>query len=112
MNYKEKWELLFKDQRFRDKSPTISSDGRTPFENDYGRLISSAPIRRLQDKTQVFPLESNDYIRTRLTHSLEVSYIGGSIGQSVEKYLIERGDIDEKHRGYLEGTEKVPLGTF
>lgn len=101
MNNKEKWELLFKDQRFREKSPTIPSDGRTPFDNDYGRLISSAPIRRLQDKTQVFPLESNDYIRTRLTHSLEVSYIGGSIGQSIEKMLIESGDIDEKCRGYL-----------
>ena len=72
-----------------------------PAFGDYGRLISSAPIRRLQDKTQVFPLESNDYIRTRLTHSLEVSYIGGSIGQSVEKWLIDKGDMQENQRGYL-----------
>lgn len=101
MDNKEKWELLFQDKRFRDKSPTIPSDGRNPFESDYGRLISSAPIRRLQDKTQVFPLESNDYIRTRLTHSLEVSYIGGSIGQSIEKWLISKGDMKDSQRGYL-----------
>lgn len=100
-NYKDKWNLLFEDRRFRDKTQSTISDGRTPFENDYGRLISSAPIRRLQDKTQVFPLESNDYIRTRLTHSLEVSYIGGSIGQSVEKWLINKGDMSEDKRGYL-----------
>lgn len=101
MGYKEKWEILFKDKRFREKSQTIHSDGRNPFESDYGRLISSAPIRRLQDKTQVFPLEPNDYIRTRLTHSLEVSYIGGSIGQSVEMWLIQEGEIKENQRGYL-----------
>ena len=88
MTNKEHWLLLFEDKRFRSKSPTILSDGRNPFENDYGRLISSAPIRRLQDKTQVFPLDKNDYIRTRLTHSLEVSYIASSLGQSVEKFLI------------------------
>lgn len=76
MDNKAKWKLLLSDKRFREKSETIPLDGRNPFESDYGRLISSAPIRRLQDKTQVFPLESNDYIRTRLTHSLEVSYIG------------------------------------
>lgn len=101
MTNKEKWKLLFEDKRFREKSATTLSDGRTPFESDYGRLISSAPIRRLQDKTQVFPLESNDYIRTRLTHSLEVSYIGGSIGQSVEKWLIDKKDMDDDQRGYL-----------
>lgn len=101
MNNKDKWKLLFEDKRFREKSTTTPSDGRTPFESDYGRLISSAPIRRLQDKTQVFPLESNDYIRTRLTHSLEVSYIGGSIGQSIEMWLIQKGDMDVNQRGYL-----------
>lgn len=86
--FKEKWNLILSDKRFRVKSPTIDSDGRNPFENDYGRLISSAPVRRLQDKTQVFPLERSDYIRTRLTHSLEVSYLASSIGQSIEKLLL------------------------
>ncbi|MDR1005303.1 MAG: dNTP triphosphohydrolase [Bacteroidales bacterium] len=109
MNNKQRWELLFSDKRFRTKSPTIESDGRNPFENDYGRLISSAPIRRLQDKTQVFPLEQSDYIRTRLTHSLEVSYIGSSIGQSIEKFLLEdKKDIeDKKHKGFLSSLLRV-----
>ena len=102
MTNREHWLLLFEDKRFRTKSPTISTDGRNPFENDYGRLISSAPIRRLQDKTQVFPLDKNDYIRTRLTHSLEVSYIASSLGQSVEKYLVEeKEDISMHKYGYL-----------
>ena len=102
MTNKEHWLLYFEDKRFRQKSATIPSDGRNPFENDYGRLISSAPIRRLQDKTQVFPLDKNDYIRTRLTHSLEVSYIASSLGQSIEKFLIEeKEDISQHKRGYL-----------
>ena len=91
--YKDKWNLILSDKRFRSKSPTIDSDGRNPFENDYGRLISSAPVRRLQDKTQVFPLERSDYIRTRLTHSLEVSYLASSIGQSIEKLLFDNKEI-------------------
>ncbi len=105
--FKHKWDLLLSEKRFRIKTQTIVSDGRNPFENDYGRLVSSAPIRRLQDKTQVFPLEQSDFIRTRLTHSLEVSYIASSIGQSIENWLIEIGEIDEKKRGYLSSLLRV-----
>lgn len=107
MIYKDKWELLFQDMRFREKTPSISTDGRNPFENDYGRLISSSPIRRLQDKTQVFPLEQSDYIRTRLTHSLEVSYIASSIGQSIENLLISRNEINSDKNGYLSSLLRV-----
>lgn len=109
METKERWKLYFDDtnNRFRDKHSTIPTDGRNPFENDYGRLISSAPIRRLQDKTQVFPLGESDFTRTRLTHSLEVSYIGSSIGQSIEKILIERKEIEEQHKGYLSSLLRV-----
>lgn len=107
MKYKDRWTLLLSDNRFRKKSSTIPSDGRNPFENDYGRLISSAPIRRLQDKTQVFPLEQSDFIRTRLTHSLEVSYIGSSIGQSIEKRLIEKNDLDIALKGNLSSLLRV-----
>ena len=98
----EKWKRYFADvdNRFRERTGTIPTDGRNPFENDYGRLISSAPIRRLQDKTQVFPLGDSDFTRTRLTHSLEVSYIGSSIGQSIEKLLIEKGEIEEVNHQY------------
>lgn len=109
METKEKWQLYFSDMgnRFREKHSTIPTDGRNPFENDYGRLISSAPIRRLQDKTQVFPLGESDFTRTRLTHSLEVSYIGSSIGQSIEKILIEKGEIAIEHKGYLSSLLRV-----
>ena len=107
MTYKEKWKLLLEEKRFREKSTSIPSDGRNPFENDYGRLISSAPIRRLQDKTQVFPLEQSDYTRTRLTHSLEVSYISSSIAQSIEKILLDKRDIEPEQKGYLSSLLRV-----
>lgn len=107
MKYKEKWKLLLEEKRFREKSTPIPSDGRNPFENDYGRLISSAPIRRLQDKTQVFPLEQSDYTRTRLTHSLEVSYIASSIAQSIEKILLDKKDIETDQKGYLSSLLRV-----
>ncbi|MFA0965006.1 dGTP triphosphohydrolase [Roseivirga sp. BDSF3-8] len=107
MTFKEKWDLLLGEKRFRPKSETNESDGRNTFENDYGRLISSAPIRRLQDKTQVFPLEESDFIRTRLTHSLEVSYIASSIGQSVENLLIDKGELDINLKGYLSSLLRV-----
>lgn len=107
MDYIERWKLLLTEQRFREKSKTNDSDGRNPFENDYGRLISSAPIRRLQDKTQVFPLEQSDYIRTRLTHSLEVSYIASSIGQSIGSVLIDMGHIDTELKANLSSLLRV-----
>ena len=63
------------------------------FEKDYHRIIGSASFRRLQDKTQVFPLDKSDYIRTRLTHSLEVSSFARSLGQNVgEKIIREKKD--------------------
>lgn len=96
-----KWDQLLTPHTFRNRTKTKDFDGRDPFENDYGRLISSPPIRRLQDKTQVFPLEQSDFIRTRLTHSLEVSYIASSIGKSIEKELIDSGELDRKYGGQI-----------
>ncbi|HCY83244.1 MAG TPA: deoxyguanosinetriphosphate triphosphohydrolase [Xanthomarina gelatinilytica] len=107
MSYKKKWKLILEEKRFREKSATIQSDGRNTFENDYGRLISSAPIRRLQDKTQVFPLEESDYIRTRLTHSLEVSYLASSIGQSIEDWLLKKKELDIDLKGNLSSLLRV-----
>ncbi|MBR6418674.1 MAG: dNTP triphosphohydrolase [Bacteroidales bacterium] len=100
-SYKEKWDLLLSDKRQSDVELTIDPFGCNPFENDYGRLIMSAPVRRLQSKTQIFPLERSTYIRTRLTHSLEVSYIAGLIGQNVERLLLEYGDMPEGKSGWL-----------
>lgn len=63
---------------------------RTEFERDYDRILFSAPIRRLADKTQVFPLEKHDSVRTRLTHSHEVSTLARVLGfHLVEKNIIE-----------------------
>ncbi|MEO5731214.1 MAG: HD domain-containing protein [Byssovorax sp.] len=66
----------------RKSAPRSASvkDVRTAFEQDYDRLLFSTPVRRLADKTQVFPLEKNDSVRTRLTHSHEVSNLAKSIG--------------------------------
>jgi len=95
------WKQLLKPTRFRDGEPLKSFDGRNQFENDYSRLISSSFIRRLQDKTQVFPLQQSDFIRTRLTHSLEVSSIAKSIGKSVELELIRKGKMDKNLKELL-----------
>lgn len=58
------------------------------FEKDYHRIIGSASFRRLQDKTQVFPLDKSDFIRTRLTHSMEVSSLAKSLGQNIGESIL------------------------
>lgn len=79
-----KWQDLLCPDRIRDyKGKPGSGDLRTEFEKDYHRIIGSASFRRLQDKTQVFPLDRSDFIRTRLTHSLEVSSFAKSLGQNI-----------------------------
>ena len=98
---RNRWEELLNPERFRPKSGKHFSDKRNPFEDDYSRLLFSSSFRRLQDKTQVFLLDKSDFLRTRLTHSLEVSTIARSIGSSIESYLIEDGYLDECFRGYL-----------
>lgn len=64
-------------------SPQSERDTRTAIERDYDRILFATPTRRLADKTQVFPLDANDSVRTRLTHSHEVSNLGRSIGTSL-----------------------------
>ncbi len=84
------WTQLMCKERIRKYSKkTSSKDLRTEFERDYHRIISSAAFRRLQDKTQVFPLDKSDFIRTRLTHSLEVSSFAKSLGQSVGNVILK-----------------------
>ncbi len=67
----------------RRKTGDLRSDLRTPIESDYGRLVFSSAFRRLHDKTQVFPLTSNDNIHSRLTHSMEVASVGKSFALKV-----------------------------
>ncbi len=63
---------------------------RSAFEQDYDRIIFSHPFRRLQDKTQVHPLPEHDFVHTRLTHSLEVSSVGRSLGKKVGETVLQR----------------------
>lgn len=85
----ELWQHLLSDKRFGDQEPAQVGEEQTrsPFDRDYDRLVYSSAFRRLQDKTQVFPLSKTDYTRTRLTHSLEVSCVGRALGAAAGKYL-------------------------
>lgn len=72
------------------KSITSWKHERTDFQRDYDRLIFSSPFRRLQNKTQVFPLPGSIFVHNRLTHSLEVSCVGRSLGNNVAKGLMQK----------------------
>ncbi len=103
---KMNWEQLLCGERARTSSHSTAGDQRSEFQKDYHRIISSASFRRLQDKTQVFALDRSDFVRTRLTHSLEVSSFAKSLGQMAFNALIEQGkatpDIREKCCAILE----------
>ncbi len=85
------WQQLISNKRFgqEDRHPERHDD-RTEFKRDYDRLIFSAPFRRLQNKTQVFPLPGSVFVHNRLTHSLEVASVGMSLGNDVAQQLIKR----------------------
>ena len=72
------------------KSRKASGDLRTEFERDYGRTVYSAPFRRLRDKAQVFPLEPNDFVRTRLLHSHEVSSVAEDLAAQCVRDVIAK----------------------
>lgn len=87
------WEQLLSLRRQGDTSKRLrkeQDDTRLGFEVDYDRIIFSSAFRSLQDKTQVIPLSKTDFVHTRLTHSLEVSVVGRSIGRLVGKKIIEK----------------------
>jgi dGTPase len=87
------WEQLLSLKRFGDiqKRERIAQDEtRLGFDVDFDRIIFSSAFRSLQDKTQVIPLSETDFVHTRLTHSLEVSVVGRTLGRRVGKALLER----------------------
>ena len=89
------WENLLCEKRQSSSKGSNKNDLRNEFQKDYHRIICSASFRRLQDKTQVFPLDNSDFVRTRLTHSLEVASFAKSLGQTAFQYLIDNNKDDE-----------------
>ena len=85
------WNQLISAKRFgMEEFHEERQENRSEFQRDYDRLIFSAPFRRLQNKTQVFPLPGSVFVHNRLTHSLEVASVGRSLGDDVAKALLER----------------------
>lgn len=83
------WERLISAKRLgMEGIETIHKDDRSAFLRDYDRLIFSAPFRRLQNKTQVFPLPGSVFVHNRLTHSLEVACVGRSLGNNVARGIL------------------------
>ena len=101
MDLKQTLEKMLSANRFFNSKTTDGADGRNPFENDYSRIVLSSYVRRMQDKAQVFPLAQNDFVRTRLTHSLEVSCFAKGLGLGVETFMLNRGLLDDRQRGFI-----------
>ena len=86
-----KWEKLISNKRLgqEDRHPERHDD-RSEFKRDYDRLIFSAPFRRMQNKTQVFPLPGSIFVHNRLTHSLDVASVGQSLGTDVARAILKK----------------------
>ncbi len=89
------WNQLLSTKRFGQEAYHAKrDDDRSEFQRDYDRLIFSAPFRRLQNKTQVFPLPGSVFVHNRLTHSLEVACVGRSLGVTVAHKLKSKKQIE------------------
>lgn len=85
------WSSLLSAERLGSpRSSGVAIAGRSEYQRDFDRIVFSSAFRRLQDKTQVFPLAESDYVRTRLTHSLEAASVGRSLGTLVGAALANR----------------------
>lgn len=93
---------LFTHQRTGNHPATSAS--RTDFQRDFDRIIFSASFRRLQNKTQVFPLPGSVFVHNRLTHSLEVSSVGRSLGSAMGDFIFNnfKGDLDENAQNFYQ----------
>jgi dGTPase len=88
-----KWENLLSLKRQGDSLKRLRSEQdntRVGFDVDYDRIVFSSFFRSLQDKTQVVPFSKTSFVHTRLTHSLEVSVVGRSLGRVVGKYILDK----------------------
>ena len=96
------WHQLLSAERFGKEGSINLLDhdyARSQFQRDYDRIIFSSPFRRLQNKTQVFPLPGSIFVHNRLTHSLEVASVGRSLGSILSNHL--KNDVDAKDSPYL-----------
>lgn len=93
------WRQLISNKRFGlEEQHEQRKDNRSEFQRDYDRLIFSAPFRRLQNKTQVFPLPGSIFVHNRLTHSLEVSCVGRSLGNNISSLLLKKHpELEDTH---------------
>lgn len=93
---------LYSDKRTRINQATNSSDPRTEFQRDFDRIIFSSSFRRLQNKTQVFPLPGSVFVHNRLTHSLEVASVGRSLGSLIGQTIFDKykTDLSEKSQDF------------
>lgn len=93
---------LFTNQRTGQNAPTAAS--RTDFQRDFDRIIFSAAFRRLQNKTQVFPLPGSVFVHNRLTHSLEVSSVGRSLGSVIGDFIFKNyeSELDENSKTFYQ----------
>jgi len=97
------WEQLLSLRRKGDTNKRLRNEQdetRLGFEVDYDRIIFSAAFRSLQDKTQVIPLSKTDFVHTRLTHSLEVSVVGRSLGRLAGEKILEKHPYLKEVHGY------------
>src|SRR5258705_10708518 len=99
-SYRLEWRKLLDSRRVRElmggePSKKVDGESRSEFERDHDRTIYSSPFRRLRDKAQVFPLEPNDSVRTRLLHSLEVSSVAEDLASQAIKDTIR--DTNSEH---------------
>ena len=97
------WEQLLSLRRQGDASKRLrkeQDDTRLGFEVDYDRIVFSNAFRSLQDKTQVIPFSKTDFVHTRLTHSLEVSVVGRSLGRIAGKTILDKHPHLQASLGY------------
>ncbi|WP_082673016.1 deoxyguanosinetriphosphate triphosphohydrolase [Paenibacillus senegalimassiliensis] len=87
------WRKLLNSKRVRKSESLYPKLHRNEFDKDYERIVYSSSLRRLQDKAQVFPLQENDFTRTRLTHSLEVASLGRSIAWEIAVWLLDEKKV-------------------
>ena len=94
------WNNLFSEKRTGIENSTLISDTRSEYQKDFDRLIFYSGFRRLQNKTQVFPLPGVAFVHNRLTHSLEVASIGRSLGKIIGSYISSEFELDLQNKNF------------